>query len=116
MMFIIVQVRATPIWNQIFSCSDRRYYRKRKRPISWYEGRAYEIVSSGEWRRPTEQKTIYRLRFLREHHYQLSWHTGFHRCMADKTFGTSETISRPTQVQDRQFICNFCLQTVAKLQ
>ena len=36
--------------------------------------------------------------------------------MAAKTFGTSETISRPTQVQDRQYICHFLLQTVAKLQ
>ena len=32
-----------------------------------------------------------------------------HRCMAAKTFGKSETISRPTQVQDRQFICNVFL-------
>ena len=30
-----------------------------------------------------------------------------HRCMVDKTLGTSEIISRQTLVQVRQYICNF---------
>ena len=52
--------------------------------------------------------------FSREH--QCSFYSSYsHRCMAAKMLGTSETISRLTQLQDRHYICNFFFK-LAKLQ